>query len=111
MRFHALLAISLLALPAAAHAQLKPGEQTMMVSTCSRLPAESTLCRRIANDPRVTVNGKRSCLLAITLLLKGTAWAKLKSLPPTLTCKEDLARAGYPVAEFIARWSRASAQR
>ena len=39
----------------------------------------------------------------MTLLMQGTAWARVKSLPATLTCREGLAQAGYPVKDIMHR--------
>ena len=83
---------------------LEPGERTAMLTTCNRLSGDDqAMCRNVVGDRKVVVNYKRSCLEAMTLLLHGTAWSKMKSLPPTLTCREGLARAGYPVQQILRR--------
>jgi len=87
---------------------LDPREREAMLSTCGRLGGDDrALCRDVVNDNRVVANYKRSCLQAFTLLLRGTAWSKVQSLPPTLTCREGLARAGYPVKEILGKLARA----
>jgi len=81
---------------------LEPDEREAMLSTCGRLSGDDrAMCRDVVDDHRVIANYKRSCLEAMTLLLRGTTWAKVQSLPPTLTCREGLARAGYPVREIL----------
>ena len=90
--------------PASAYSlvSLAPQERDMMLSTCGKLGGnDRTLCRNVVDDHRVIANYKRSCLQAMTLLLQGTTWARVKSLPATLTCREGLARAGYPVKEIL----------
>ena len=83
---------------------LAPQERESMLSACQRLGGnDGALCRSVVEDQRVIANYKRSCLQAMTLLLQGTAWAKVKSLPATLTCREGLAHAGYPVKEIMHR--------
>ena len=92
--------------PAAAYSlvSLAPQERDMMLSTCGKLGGnDRTLCRNVVDDHRVIANYKRSCLQAMTLLLQGTTWARVKSLPATLTCREGLAQAGYPVKEILHR--------
>jgi hypothetical protein len=37
----------------------------------------------------------------MTLLMQGSTWARVKSLRPTLACREGLAQAGYPVKEIL----------
>ena len=101
-----MLAALAAARPAAAVslASLEPGERTAMLNTCNRLSGDDqTMCRSVVDDGKVVVNYKRSCLEAMTLLLHGTAWSRVKSLPPTLTCREGLARAGYPVQQILRR--------
>lgn len=83
---------------------LEPNERETMLSTCGRLHGnDQALCRNVVDDQRVIANYKRSCLHAMTLLLKGTAWATVQSLPPTLTCREGLGKAGYPVKDIMRR--------
>lgn len=92
--------------PASAYSlvSLAPQERDMMLSTCGKLGGnDRTLCRNVVDDHRVIANYKRSCLQAMTLLLQGTTWARVKSLPATLTCREGLAQAGYPVKEILHR--------
>lgn len=92
--------------PASAYSliSLDPHERDMMLSTCGKLGGnDRTLCRNVVDDHRVIANYKRSCLQAMTLLLQGTTWARVKSLPATLTCREGLAQAGYPVKEILHR--------
>ena len=94
--------------PAAAFSthSLEPRERVAMLSTCTRLHGEDrALCRKVVDDPAVIANYKRSCLQAMTLLLQGTAWAAVNSLPPTITCREGLSRAGYPVMRILRRLS------
>jgi hypothetical protein len=109
----ALIVCALLALlalgaarPASAYSlvSLDPHERETMLSTCGRLGGnDRALCRSVVEDHRVIANYKRSCLAAMTLLLQGTTWAKVKSLPATLTCREGLAQAGYPVKDIMHR--------
>ena len=83
---------------------LEPNERATMLSTCGRLDGnDRALCRNVVDDHRVVANYKRSCLQAMTLLLQGTTWARVRSLPATLTCREGLAHAGYPVKEILRR--------
>ena len=92
--------------PASAYSlvSLAPQERDMMLSTCGKLGGnDRALCRNVVDDHRVIANYKRSCLQAMTLLLQGTTWARVKSLPATLTCREGLAQAGYPVKEILHR--------
>ena len=92
--------------PASAYSlvSLDPNERSMMLSTCGKLGGnDRTLCRDVVDDHRVIANYKRSCLQAMTLLLQGTTWARVKSLPATLTCREGLAQAGYPVKDIMHR--------
>ena len=92
--------------PAAAYSlvSLEPHERSAMLSTCQRLQGnDRSLCRNVVDDQHMVANYKRSCLEAMTLLLHGTAWARVKSLPPTLTCREGLGRAGYPVRDIMRR--------
>jgi len=103
-----LLVCALLALASAQAASayslvsLDPHERATMLSTCGRLGgSDRALCRSVVDDRHIIANYKRSCLEAMTLLLQGSTWAKVKSLPPTLTCREGLARAGYPVKEIL----------
>jgi hypothetical protein len=103
-----LLVWALLALaatePAAAYSlvSLDPHERETMLSTCGRLGGnDRALCKSVVDDQHVIANYKRSCLEAMTLLMQGSAWAKVRSLPATLTCREGLARAGYPVKEIL----------
>ena len=81
---------------------LDPQERETMLSTCGRLGGnDRALCRSVVDDHHVIANYKRSCLEAMTLLMQGSAWAKVRSLPATLTCREGLARAGYPVKDIL----------
>lgn len=99
----ALLALAA-AQPASAYSlvSLDPHERATMLSTCGHLGGnDRALCRSVVDDHRVIANYKRSCLEAMTLLMQGSAWAKVRSLPATLTCREGLARAGYPVKEIL----------
>ena len=103
-----LLVCALLALATAQSASayslvsLDPHERETMLSTCGHLGgSDRALCRSVVDDHHVIANYKRSCLEAMTLLMQGSAWAKVKSLPATLTCREGLARAGYPVKEIL----------
>jgi len=92
--------------PAAAYSlrHLEPGERAQMLSACHRLGGENrSLCRRVVDDPRVIANDKRGCLWAMTMLLEGTAWAKVRSLPAALACRAGLTRAGYPVNAILRR--------
>lgn len=92
--------------PASAYSlvSLDPHERDMMLSTCGKLGGnDRSLCRDVVDDHRVIANYKRSCLHAMTLLMQGTTWAKVKSLPATLTCREGLAQAGYPVKDIMHR--------
>jgi hypothetical protein len=80
-----------------------------MLTTCQRLRGnDQTLCRNVVDDARVIANDKRSCLEAMTLLLKGTTWARVRSLPPTITCRYGLLKAGYPVKDIMRRLTGAS---
>jgi hypothetical protein len=101
----AFVAVTLLAArPAAAYSlvSLAPQERETMLSTCGRLDGnDRALCKSVVEDRRVIANYKRSCLEAMTLLLQGTAWSRVKSLPATLTCREGLAQAGYPVKDIM----------
>lgn len=88
---------------------LEPNERETMLTTCQRLRGnDQTLCRNVVDDSRVIANYKRSCLEAMTLLLKGSAWAMVKSLPPTVTCRYGLLKAGYPVKDIMRRLTGAS---
>jgi hypothetical protein len=81
---------------------LAPQERADMLSACQRLGGDDrALCRSVVEDHRVIANYKRSCLQAMTLMLQGSTWAKVKSLPATLTCREGLAHAGYPVKDIM----------
>ena len=99
----ALLALAA-ARPAAAYSlvSLDPHERETMLSTCGHLGgSDRALCRSVVDDQHVIANYKRSCLEAMTLLMQGSAWARVKSLPATMTCREGLARAGYPVKDIL----------
>lgn len=88
---------------------LEPNERETMLTTCQRLRGnDQTLCRNVVDDSRVIANDKRSCLEAMTLLLKGTTWARVRSLPPTVTCRYGLLKAGYPVKDIMRRLTGAS---
>ena len=63
----------------------------------------------MVNDGSMIANTKRSCLQALTLLLQGSTWAAIRGLPPALTCREGLARAGYPIQDISRRLAGASA--
>jgi hypothetical protein len=92
--------------PAAAYSlrYLEPGERTQMLSACRRLHGEDqALCRQVVDDGQLIANYKRSCLWAMTALMQGSAWAKVRSLPATLTCTSGLRRAGYPVNAVLRR--------
>ena len=110
MRKFMAFAIVVLSLAAAApsHAislvNLEPNERENMLTTCNRLPGnDRTLCRNVVDDHKVIANYKRGCLQAMTLLLKGTAWAVVKSMPAAMSCREGLAHAGYPVGDIMRR--------
>jgi len=100
------MAAAVMPRPAAALSMLHllPRERVAMLKTCRHLGGkDESLCRRVVDDPRVIANDKRSCLWAMTALLQGSTWAKLKSLPATLTCSAGLRRAGYPVRAILRR--------
>lgn len=102
----AIVGLALAAGPAAAYSlvSLEPQERESMLSACQNLRgSDRTLCRDVVEDRRVIANYKRSCLQAMTLLMQGSNWARVKSLRPTLTCREGLVRAGYPVHEIMRR--------
>jgi hypothetical protein len=103
----AVVALSLVAaVPASAISlvTLEPNERENMLTTCNRLPgSDRTLCRNVVDDHKVVANNKRGCLQAMTLLLKGTAWAIVKSMPPAMSCREGLSQAGYPVSDIMRR--------
>jgi hypothetical protein len=83
---------------------LQPHERVAMLRTCRQLNGKNeALCRRVVDDPQVTANDKRSCLWAMTALLQGTTWQKVKSLPATVTCSAGLRQAGYPVRAILRR--------
>ncbi|HZQ11716.1 MAG TPA: hypothetical protein VFB31_02780 [Pseudolabrys sp.] len=83
---------------------LEPSEREHMLSACNRLPNnDKPLCREVVDDHKVIANYKRSCLEAMTLMLKGSTWAMVKSLPATATCRQGLAQAGYPVKDILRR--------
>jgi hypothetical protein len=83
---------------------LEPNERDNMLTTCNRLSGnDRALCRNVVDDHKVIANYKRGCLEAMTLLLKGTAWAVVKSIPPALSCRQGLAQAGYPVGDIMRR--------
>jgi hypothetical protein len=97
--------------PAVAYSlvSLEPNERATMLTTCQKLRGnDQTLCRDVVDDTRVIANDKRSCLHAMTLLLQGTVWSKVKSLPPTVTCRYGLLKAGYPVKDIMRRLTGAS---
>jgi hypothetical protein len=98
----ALLALAVQSASAYSLISLDPHERDTMLSTCGRLGGnDRALCRSVVDDHNVIANYKRSCLEAMTLLMQGSAWSKVKSLPATLTCREGLARAGYPVKDIM----------
>ena len=83
---------------------LAPHERLAMLKTCRHLDGQDeALCRRVVDDPHVIANDKRSCLWAMTALLQGSTWERVKSLPATLTCSAGLRRAGYPVRSILRR--------
>jgi hypothetical protein len=83
---------------------LEPNERENMFTTCNRLLGnDPSLCRNVVDDHKVVANYKRGCLQAMTLLLKGTAWAVVKSMPAAMSCREGLAQAGYPVGDIMRR--------
>ena len=83
---------------------LEPNERENMLTTCNRLPGnDRSLCKNVVDDQKVIANYKRGCLEAMTLMLKGTAWATVKSLPAALSCKQGLLQAGYPVGDIMRR--------
>ncbi len=92
---------------------LEPSERDAMLTTCRHLRGgDQALCRDVVNDDNLVANAKRSCLHAMTLMLQGSAWAAIKSLPPAVACREGLQRAGYPVNDISRRLAGAtSAQR
>ena len=101
------IAMSLAATPPALAYSLRylePQERDAMLNTCQLLHGKDrTLCQHVVDDSHVIANEKRSCLEAMTLLMQGTVWAATKSLPPTLTCRAGLSRAGYPVRAILQR--------
>ena len=83
---------------------LEPKERGAMLTTCNRLAGnDRALCHQVVDDPNVSANTKRSCLHAMTAMLHGSPWARVKDLPPTLTCRYGLGRAGYPVQDVVQR--------
>ena len=76
-----------------------------MLTACQRLHRgkDKDLCRQMVDDRQLIANAKRSCLWAMTALMQGTAWAKVKSLPATFACTASLRRAGYPVKAVLRR--------
>jgi hypothetical protein len=83
---------------------LEPKERAAMLTTCNRLGGnDRALCRQVVDDLNVGANTKRSCLQAMTAMLQGSTWARVKDLPPTLTCRYGLGRAGYPVQDVVQR--------
>jgi hypothetical protein len=103
----AVVVLSLVAArPALAYSlvSLEPNERENMLTTCNRLPGnDRSLCRNVVDDQKVIANYKRGCLEAMTLILKGTGWATVKSLPAALSCKQGLLQAGYPVGDIMRR--------
>lgn len=85
--------------------QLAAGERAEMLKACRRLHRgkDQALCRRIVDDRALIANTKRSCLWAMTALMQGSTWAKVRSLPATATCTVSLRRAGYPVSAVLRR--------
>ncbi|MEI9805838.1 MAG: hypothetical protein WDN48_17380 [Pseudolabrys sp.] len=80
-----------------------------MITTCNRLNGnDQSLCRSVVDDHKVIANYKRSCLEAMTLLLRGTAWAVVRSIPSTANCRQGLIQAGYPVKDILRRLTGAS---
>ena len=85
-------------------ASLEASERDAMLATCKHLPGQdASLCRDVVNDGNMVANYKRSCLLAMKLMLQSSTWATIRSLPPAVTCREGLQRAGYPVTELSRR--------
>jgi hypothetical protein len=106
-KFVAIVVVAL-SVAAPAHAvslmTLEPNERENMLTTCNRLPGnDRSLCRNVVDDQKVIANYKRGCLEAMTLLLKDTAWAVVKSMPAALSCRQGLAQAGYPVGDIMRR--------
>ena len=104
----AIVGLALAAGPAAAYSliSLEPQEHASMLNACQHLRgSDRALCRDVVEDRNVIANYKRSCLQAMTLLMQGSTWARVRSLPPTLTCREGLGRAGYPVHDILRRLS------
>jgi hypothetical protein len=62
------------------------------------------MCRSVVDDGKVVVNYKRSCLEAMTLLLHGTAWSKVKSLPSAMTCRRVSPAPAIRFNGFCAAW-------
>jgi hypothetical protein len=94
--------------PAAAYSlqTLEPHERTAMLRTCMHLDGQQrSLCQQVVDDGHVIANDKRSCFEAMMLLLQGSTWSMVKSVPPTLTCRAGLSRAGYPVRRILQRLS------
>jgi hypothetical protein len=94
--------------PAAAYSlqTLEPHERTAMLRTCMHLDGQQrSLCQQVVDDGHVIANDKRSCFEAMMLLLQGSTWSMVKSVPPTLTCRAGLSRAGYPVRSILQRLS------
>ena len=90
---------------------LEPNEREHMIATCNRLPGnDRALCHTVVDDHKVIANYKRGCLEAMTLLLKGTAWATVKSMPSALSCRQGLAQAGYPVGDIMRRLTGGTAE-
>ena len=90
---------------------LEPNEREHMITTCNRLPGnDRALCHSVVDDHKVIANYKRGCLEAMTLLLKGTAWATVKSMPSALSCRQGLAQAGYPVGDIMRRLTGGTAE-
>jgi len=83
---------------------LEPNERENMLTTCNRLPGnDRSLCKNVVDDHKVIANYKRGCLEAMTALLKGSAWAIVKAMPATASCKQGLSQAGYPVGDILRR--------
>jgi hypothetical protein len=83
---------------------LEPNERENMITTCNRVQGnDRALCHTVVDDRSVVANYKRGCLEDMTLLLTGSTWARVRSLPATLSCRAGLAQAGYPVKDIMRR--------
>ena len=83
---------------------LEPKERAAMLSTCNRIDGnDRALCHQVVDDANVNANTKRSCLHAMTAMLQGSTWARVRDTPAALTCRSGLGRAGYPVQDVVRR--------